>query len=593
MRSMNTALMVVRAAGALAIGCGFSASAMADNIRCMAITGAQAAALPTGARYGSLDQPTIGAGGSILFRGTLQVGQGGVTSGNDSAIWLMRAGGATSVIAREGSVVDELPFGAVYSQFGRPGLDPLTDTAAFWSRLAQGNGIGPTNDSAVFRYFNGLCHLHQQSGSLFYGTGEGPITDLDDYRDHPAINFAGQPVVRTTLVIGKGVPADQTAGIWGPDLNNDLVAIARQGTQAHDSAPGVLYESNFTSPVMSRRGDVAYRGNLRRGVGGVDASNDLAIWMWIPVEEVHYTLARTGDRIGHGDIGDAVFDTLGVPVITAEPRIGFHATMRVGVAGITTADDEGLFTRCPCGSVFLYAREGQQAQGLAAGTVYSAFSDPVFSQDGRMMFAATLRGPQIDASNDTSIWWSDTSVSYVMVAQEGRAAPGGGGATFANIDYSAPDFWLGTTLANQVAFSATLSNGVHGIWAFTPGRGVRCIVKEGDSVEVSTGDTRQIVSISPWTEGVAHDGRRTPISGDGHLTFLASVTGGATGIFVADLPDPIIGCSSDWNNDTFINSQDFFDFISDFFSGTADINTSGFTDSQDLFDFLVAFFSGC
>lgn len=594
MRSNLTALMVVRAAGILAIGSGFGGAAMADGIRCIALTGTQAAALPAGARFGTLDQATIGLGGSILFRGTLLPGAGGVTSANDTGLWLMPAGGPGTLIAREGSVVDGVPFGAVYSEFGQPALDPLTGSAAFWTRLAQGNGIGPETDRAIFTYSGGAGHLYMQTGPVPYGVAEGPVADLDDYRDHPALFFAGQPCLRATLDTGAGgVPADQATGIWGPDLNNDVVAAAQQGTAAHDMPAGVLYDGNFTSPVMSRRGDIAYRGNLRRGFGGVNASNDLALWIWIPAEEVHYTLARTGDPLGHGDVAEAVLETIGAPVITAEPRVGFHGTMRIGVAGITAADDEGLFTRCPCGSVFLYAREGQQAAGMATDTVYSTFSDPVFSQDGRMMFAATLRGSQIDSGNDTSIWWSDTSVNYVMVAHEGRAAPGGNGATFANINYTAPDFWLGTTQSNQLVFSAALSTGVHGVWAFTPSRGVRCIVKEGDSVEVAPGDTRQIVSISPWTEGLLHDGRRSPVSSDGHFTFRATVTGGETGLFVADLPEPIIGCSSDWNNDSFINSQDFFDFISDFFSGTADINTSGFTDSQDLFDFLTAFFSGC
>jgi hypothetical protein len=54
-------------------------------------------------------------------------------------------------------------------------------------------------------------------------------------------------------------------------------------------------------------------------------------------------------------------------------------------------------------------------------------------------------------------------------------------------------------------------------------------------------------------------------------------------------------CRADWTMDGVLNSQDFFDYLSDFFAAdpVADFNFSGVVNSQDFFDFLAQFFAGC
>jgi hypothetical protein len=58
---------------------------------------------------------------------------------------------------------------------------------------------------------------------------------------------------------------------------------------------------------------------------------------------------------------------------------------------------------------------------------------------------------------------------------------------------------------------------------------------------------------------------------------------------------PTSSCPADFNDDGFVNSQDFFDYLNAFFSGlpSADFNNNGVVNSQDFFDFLAAFFNGC
>jgi hypothetical protein len=71
-------------------------------------------------------------------------------------------------------------------------------------------------------------------------------------------------------------------------------------------------------------------------------------------------------------------------------------------------------------------------------------------------------------------------------------------------------------------------------------------------------------------------------------------TGGTSGTYFDNLsltqqggPEP---CPCNWNGDDVVNSQDFFDFLNDFFASDADFNGDKVTNSQDFFDFLACFF---
>ena len=82
---------------------------------------------------------------------------------------------------------------------------------------------------------------------------------------------------------------------------------------------------------------------------------------------------------------------------------------------------------------------------------------------------------------------------------------------------------------------------------------------------------------------------------EGSGTTVADLAGSADGTLVNGTlwAETRTCCACDWNADAILNSQDFFDFLTAFFAGSADYNNNGLTDSQDFFDFLTCFFEGC
>ncbi|MBC7772836.1 MAG: hypothetical protein H7210_10105 [Pyrinomonadaceae bacterium] len=50
-------------------------------------------------------------------------------------------------------------------------------------------------------------------------------------------------------------------------------------------------------------------------------------------------------------------------------------------------------------------------------------------------------------------------------------------------------------------------------------------------------------------------------------------------------------CRCDWNQDDHVNSQDFFDFMADFFNGGGDFIPDMFHNTSDVFEFLMCFFN--
>jgi kumamolisin len=244
-------------------------------------------------------------------------------------------------------------------------------------------------------------------------------------------------------------------------------------------------------------------------------------------------VVATGDAAA-GTSG-ARFSALGSPAINALDYVAFQGTLATGTGGITAADNSGIWAQNPAGTRVLVAQNGTAAPG-AGGAAFLSFSNPVYNTGEAVAFFAKLKPAAglATAANASGIW-STSGGSLAMVARDGAPAPGlPSGTTFKTFNALAlPD--LGGALV-----LATSSSGHHGIWAGNSTADLRLLVAEGDTVG---GKTIGVLSFLP-TLSFVNGQTRSFAQGTGALVCGAGFTDKSTGILqVTDTTVQLVAAS--------------------------------------------------
>ena len=99
----------------------------------------------------------------------------------------------------------------------------------------------------------------------------------------------------------------------------------------------------------------------------------------------------------------------------------------------------------------------------------------------------------------------------------------------------------------------------------------------------------------PFSDPHGLNGQGTPVLFTSISGVYDVVVSNACGAVVSEPAEVTVTAAprADWNGDAVVNSQDFFTFLNDFFTGDADFNSNGVTDTQDFFAFLNCFLRPC
>jgi hypothetical protein len=131
-----------------------------------------------------------------------------------------------------------------------------------------------------------------------------------------------------------------------------------------------------------------------------------------------------------------------------------------------------------------------------------------------------------------------------LIARQGDQAPG-----------REPGFVFGVFLepslnaAGQTAFMANgyrtadgaIADSAFGIWGQDRAGRLRLVASDGDMLEVSAGDLREVASVAFASATGGEDGKARGFNDAGQIVFRATFTDGSIGVFVSDaltVPEP-------------------------------------------------------
>jgi hypothetical protein len=439
-----------------------------------------------GVNFATFNNPVLNDAGRVAFDATLNTA-GSVNAG----IW-SEGNSGLNLVARRGSAAPGA--GANFLNLFPPSLGEAGHTT-FRAQLA-GPGVTTANDDGVWAEKAGVLTLMARAGSQAPGVPAG--LNFDHFPQPPImINATGQIAFRGFLN-GAGVTADNDVGIWS-ERAGGLTLVAREGGDVPGDA-----SADFTfigDPVANRLGQTAFVALLFS-----PAINNAAV-----MSEGGGTLAiaaRKGSQAPGAPAGVS-FANFSSPLLNGEGHAAFTAGLS---GGVTTSTDSGIWSQRG-GALNLVAREGAQAPGAPAGVNFSAFANSALNSASQMAFTATLTGAGVTAANDGGIWVQGLAGDLRLVAREGdqlEVAPGVS-RTIAELHFAGgvsteDGRRIGLNDRGEVAFLATFTDSSSGIFVSDVAKAAAADF-DGDA-DVDGAD------FLVWQQGVGRTGTGQPNNGD-------------------------------------------------------------------------------
>jgi hypothetical protein len=449
---LNNAGRVAFAAHAMTSGGAASNGIWSDvtgTLTAVTRSGVQAPGTSLGINFTMLRDPVLNDAGRTAFHATISA-----PAATNTGVW-SEGSSDLSLVARKGSAAPGAGAGANYLTIFGTSLND-TGQEAFRAQLS-GGPVTANDDVGIWAEKAGALTLMARENSQAPGAPAGIL--FDNFPAGPIlINAAGRIAFRGFLR-GPGVSmGNNRIGIWA-ERAGGLEMVAREG----NNVPGVAgAEFAFIDdPVLNRNGQVAFVASMSfqptatNSAVFSEAGGALAI------------AARRGDAAPGAGFG-ANFNGFSAPMLNGEGHLAFAATLTGG--SVTTSNDAGIWSNSS-GTLNLVAREGSSVPGLDPGVNFGTFADNVLNSAGQLAFTATLTGAGVTGANDFGIWAQGLDGNLRLVAREGQQIQVSPGVnrTIAELDFTGAANTedgrrTGFNDLGEVAFYAGFTDGTSGIF---------------------------------------------------------------------------------------------------------------------------------
>ncbi len=528
-------------------------------------------------------------------------------------VWLLAGhacgqGVAIRNLALSGQQAPGLPAGLTFSAFDAFSINASGQIGLF--ATIAGPGVTATNNQGIWWTQPGSLQLVMrlgdpapgQSGFTYASTTVPNLSDSGLMAYAASIRPSGGGSIESLWTISPTSPAaafalgfTQAPGLeagtqWNafnaPQINQSGVMAFRailSGTNAGNShwigtpsalslvgrdgfPTGVLAGVNFSGLFNEYRINSSGTYAFRSSLTGTGVTTSNNQALWSRSPAGVLTLvARTGDQAPQLPSGVTISSITGDPELDRSGRLAYRASL--AGPGIDSTNNNAIFI-FDNGTTTVLARRGDPAPGLPADVLLDGSFQLTFGGGGSIALRAQLRGAGVNSSNNSAIWKRVGNGPFTLLAREGSAAPGV--VPTANFGDVRSETRIAMNASGKLMLAAALTNSREGIWLEDASGALRLAVLEQTQFDVN--DDPNITTLKTASalgfppEAGDDDGRFTSFSDTGEVVFRLAFTDATSGAFIARLPQ---ACDSiDFNNDaSLFDPTDIDAFLSVFSEG--------------------------